>query len=272
MSSNTSTPINTPSSSQILPRPSPSPDLNLPSNPLDSIPPLTTYVTTSTEEKTTALKLIADSIAQQRQVASRTLIFHPLILACWAVVLGVVSKYLYRSADDVGIFLTTAAGITMAGLITVRGVTGDYLAQAELMNFGFLKEDKLPSEEEDLVVVEKYGDTIVGALVLRLEAKDAGSPRKGRGKAKKGGQALVRAWTVLLKYRGKGVGMGLLEKAVDVARERLGKEVEVGFAEGHAYSTQVLPSFFNGVFRQRERRAAAALERVVAERDVRRKR
>ncbi|KAL8905728.1 MAG: hypothetical protein Q9207_002442, partial [Kuettlingeria erythrocarpa] len=61
-------------------------------------------------------------------------------------------------------------------------------------------------EVENLAVVTKWGeDEIIGALVMRVLRKEK--------------RALIRAWTVKGRYRGHGVGRGLLEEAVRVARE-----------------------------------------------------
>ena len=68
-----------------------------------------------------------------------------------------------------------------------------------------------------------------------------------------------------LKYRGKGIGQALLEEAVRVSREALGKEVEIGFAEKHVNSVRILPAMFNGAMAKNERRAAGLLERIVDE-------
>lgn len=61
---------------------------------LEGVPPLSTYVAESAEDKVAALKLIADSIAQQRQMASRILISHPVNLAVFGVVLAVAAQWL----------------------------------------------------------------------------------------------------------------------------------------------------------------------------------
>ena len=67
-------------------------------DPLVDVPPLTTYVADSDSDKIAALKLVADSIAQQRQAASRVLVSHPLNVAVFGIVLAVVGKWLYRDS------------------------------------------------------------------------------------------------------------------------------------------------------------------------------
>lgn len=68
-----------------------------------------------------------------------------------------------------------------------------------------------------------------------------------------------------MRYRGKGVGADMLHEAVRITRERCGRDAAVGFAAEHANSGEVLPEMFNRPFRQAERRAAGALEKVLGE-------
>ncbi|KAL9005799.1 MAG: hypothetical protein Q9188_001417 [Gyalolechia gomerana] len=71
-----------------------------------------------------------------------------------------------------------------------------------------------------------------------------------------------------MRYRGNGVGRGLLEEGVRVAVQRgciLGGGKGVEFEGGHANSHRVLPEMFNRGFERSERRARAVLEEVVAE-------
>lgn len=159
----------------------------------------------------------------------------------------------------------------MAGMIAIRGATGAYLSLAEALNWNFLKNE---SGDEDIVLGSRFGDELIGALILRLEknppspAFSAAAKKKGSGNSKhgkNGGKGIIRAWTVRVKYGGKGVGTELLEEAVKLTREKLGGSAEVGFAREHANSQMVLPVVFNGGFRKREARAAKALEKVAGE-------
>ncbi|TVY23665.1 hypothetical protein LHYA1_G006564 [Lachnellula hyalina] len=243
-------------------------ELPAPTNPLASIPPLTTRVLVSEPDKVAALKLVADSIAQQRQAASRAAIFHPLTIAVYIGLLAIVSQLLYKTREDIGIVATTGAGVTMACLILVRGLTSGYINLAEELNWNFLTVNNNDGEE-DVVIGSRYGEEIIGALVLRLERNGNGSGKKGR---KLGGKGVVRAWTVRIKYRGKGVGTELLEEAVRVTRERMGGSAEVGFAAEHANSQMVLPELFNGGFRKREAKAAKTLDGVVGSFEGKKKR
>ncbi|CAG8972184.1 hypothetical protein HYALB_00007326 [Hymenoscyphus albidus] len=237
-----------------------------PPNPLDDIPPLTTTILTSDSDKTAALKLIADSIAQQRQFAARCIIFHPLTISIYILLLGITSKLLYTPQNGFAVVATTCAGITMTFLIAIRGLTSQYLVYAEQTTWSFLQNPN--TGEPDLVLGSHFGSTLIGALVLRLERNPSSPTTKKRGggnKSKNGGQGIIRAWTVGLRYRGKGVGTELLEEAVRISRERMGISAEVGFAREHANGRLVAPEMFNGGFRGREKRAARCLERMVGE-------
>ncbi|CAL3968330.1 unnamed protein product [Diplocarpon coronariae] len=146
----------------------------------------------------------------------------------------------------------------MACLVGVRGVTSRYLTLAEELNWDFVRNAE---GEEDVILGSRYGEELIGALVLRLERN---------GKRAKGGRGVIRAWTVGARYRGNGVGTELLEQAVKVTRKRLGRDSRVGFAAGHANSEMVLPGLFNAGFRRREMLAGRMLRDVVAGTDRRR--
>ena len=234
-------------------------------DPLEGVPPLVTKQLTEEEDKIAALKLIADSIAQQRQIASRIVIFHPITLAAYFLILAVASQFIYKTRSDIGIMATTTAGITMACLIATRALTSGYLTLAEEFNWKFATNE---DGEEDIIVGSRYGEEIMGALILRLERNGNGSGKKKTKSAKTGGKGVVRAWTVRLRYRGKGVGTELLEEAVRIAREKLGNSAEIGFAAEHANSKMILPNIFNATFRKREARAAKALENVIESMDT----
>ncbi|PQE10222.1 acetyltransferase protein [Rutstroemia sp. NJR-2017a WRK4] len=276
LNSTSSTPILDASSSQTLPPLRPSflatmtsnmdDDDIAPPNPLEGVPPLTTTVLTSEDDKVAALKLVADSIAQQRQIASRAVIFHPLTLALYIAILGVVAKLMYKESSDAALLVTTYAGVTMACLVAVRSATAGYIQHAEDFNWSFAKTE---DGEEDTIIGSKYGEDIIGALILRIERATNGKKKGKNGKM--GGKGVVRAWTTKMRYRGTGVGTALLEEAVRKTRERLGNSAEIGFAQEHANSKMVLPELFNGTFRQKERSAALELESVVDGMDTGRK-
>lgn len=130
----------------------------------------------------------------------------------------------------------------MAALVGVRAVTSKYLVEAESLKWDFVCDDvngemgsthshtrnksgSGGSNAKD-VLTTKFGNEVIGALVLEWIVGE------GKGRRKKVGRASIRAWTVKLKYRGKGVGTALLEEAVGLAEERGGDGIE--FNEEHA--------------------------------------
>ena len=197
-------------------------------DPLAGVPELHTTSSPTEDERTDALRLVADSVAQQRQFAARALIGHPAHIAVFvAICAGMVQLITLRfGRAETGVLFTTFAGVVMAALVAVRGAVGPYLVQAEKVNWDWVGEDAL--------VVTRFGDEVIGALVLGWD----GAGEKGRGKRRKGGVGLVRAWTVKLRYRGRGEGRALLEEAVKVVKERGGDGV--GFAENHVCESTAL--------------------------------
>lgn len=237
--------------------------------PATQLPQLSTYTAESEADRIDGLNLIADSVAQQRQVASKMLILHPINLAVLGVIMAMVAQYMLRRHGDYFVFSTTAGGITMAFLIAVRWLTGGYIGLAEKIGADWLGDDR--------VVVAKWGNDVIGALVLGWADNDAA---KKRGRRRRG-KAVVRGWTVKLKYRGKGVGEGLLEEAVKVAGEKGADGIL--FARDHASgcshkpnprdrtltklpdSERILPAIYNGFLDKQEAKAEKALRKVADE-------
>jgi GNAT superfamily N-acetyltransferase len=221
--------------------------------PAEGLPKLSTYTAETEDDRIDGLRLVADSVAQQRQVAGKMLVFHPVNLAIYGLVIAVLAHYMWKSPDDLLLLGTTTAGITMVYLAAVRMAVGGYLSLAEEINWNWLGDDKL--------VVVKWREEVIGSLVLGWADNSEGA--KKRGTRRRRGKAVVRAWTVKLKYRGKGVGASLLEEAVKVAGER-GADGIV-FERDHANSKRILPSLYNGFLNKQEARAEKALEKVADE-------
>jgi hypothetical protein len=271
VSSNASTPLLYPISSQTLPLLLPSSlatmtsiqdEAPLTPNPLDSIPQLTTKTLTSASDKVAALKLVADSIAQQRQLAANAVIFHPLIVAAYLLILAITSQFIYKARGEIPVIITTCSGITMALLVGVRAWVSGYITLAEEFSSSFVESE---DGEQNTIIGSRYGEGIIGALILRIErnGNGNGNGKKKSKSCKTGGRGLVKAWTTKQKYRGAGVGTELLEEAVRLTREKLGNSAEIGFAAEHANSKIILPEMFNKGLRKREARAARALEAVI---------
>ncbi|KAH9904140.1 acetyltransferase [Xylariomycetidae sp. FL2044] len=295
-----STPNMEPASSQLLPSPSPSPLVTLDplanSEPagaaepvLDDLPPLSVGVIGEKADKVDALKLVTDSIAQQRQTASLHLIFHPYALFLLAIALALAYRYSWHGPrGDLGLALLVHSAVVMTYLLTVRYLTGQYVQVAEDTRWDWLVSPE--TGEEDTVIGVRFGKDLIGTLVLRLEPRtplsalsststSTGTPsspnptyghqrkrsRRQHDAALRGGKGVIRAWTVKLRYRGQGVGRDMLHEAVRMARERCGRDAAVGFAREHANSVAVLPEALSGYLRRGEQRAAKALEAVLGE-------
>ncbi|KAL2217488.1 acetyltransferase, GNAT family [Thermoascus aurantiacus ATCC 26904] len=274
---------------------------------LDTIPPLTTAPALTDPDRIAALRLVADSVAQQRQIAARCVIFHPVSLALLALLLGLVWKFLYRDRSDLPLVGTTWAGCVMAGLVVVRAATGGYLEVAERTGtwvwlYGYGKKArgsgrgngeggrKKEDDEENVVLVTKFGEEVIGALVMRAststststdseslsssKSKEPSHLQKRPSRTPKTSPpppppqssrptptGLIRAWTVKQRYRRKGVGTALLEEAVALCRAK-GWDGPV-FDDNHANAARVLPRMFNARFERTERWARGVLEGVV---------
>lgn len=224
-------------------------------------PPLTTFQTSADNEehysdRVDALRLIADSVAQQRQEASRAVITHPVVVAVAMAVVAGIYQSVYREFSDVATVVTTAAGLLMAGMAGVGYLTYGYLDLAEKTGtWSFLRADN--ARDEDILLVTKYGEAVIGVVVLRLCSPADSRPRTTRSKTA-ANKAIIRAWTVRRRYRHKGVGAALLEEAITLCRNNHWEGPE--FADDHANSKRVLPKFFQRDMDKREARARIWLE------------
>lgn len=247
--------------------PSPSPlGANPPLTPMDEIPPLSLEVLEDRNDKVDGLRLVADSIAQMRQRASTTLVFHPICVAGLSAALAVAYRLGLVSMNEPGIAVTLSCGVIMSYLMAIRYLASGYVNLAEQLRWSWLQSD---DGDEDMVLAARYNNEIIASLVLRLEPNPALlSRKKHKSMCLKGGRGVIRAWTTRLKYRGKGIGRDLLFEAVRITKERCGKDAEVGFAKEHANSAMLLPNVFNGTFKKDEVRATKALEEAVADWEV----
>ena len=259
-------------------RSAPSPlSANPPLTPLDDIPPLSLETLTSPDDQVDGLHLVADSVAQMRQRSSRALATHPLCVAGLGLALAVIYRLTMPADPELGLIL--GCSLTMSCLLAIRYFTAGYIGLAEQLSWSWLRNPD--SGDQDLILGARYGEKLVGALVLRLQTNPAysgGSSGGGHGRKRsrgsnslRGGRGIVRAWTTHLRYRGTGLGGDLLQAAVRLTKEKCGRDAEIGFAKEHANSTMLLPSMFNGVFRRDEIRATKALDAAVAEWEVSRR-
>lgn len=236
-----------------------------PEDPLADIPELQSYMARDEADKTAALKLVADSIAQMRQTANQALIFHPLNMAIVIGLMSFFARWVYDKQQDWSLVTILCAGVLMAFFAGYRYLTQGYLNAAEEVNWDWI-------EGAD-VIVTKFGDEVIGTVIV-----DWLSGESSRQKRKKAWRGEIRAWTVRLKYRGKGVGAALLEDAVKEARKKSAESLE--FAEDHASeyilelcnvyckilifmftdSKRILPSIYNSKFDKRERKSRDLLQ------------
>lgn len=237
---------------------------------LDDLPPLTTKPLVSDNDRKEALLLITDSIAQQRQTASQSIILSSLFISAWLAMLATLTKIKYHVLSDLGIIATTGSGITMALLLFVRWCSDGYVSHAESVasqGLAWFEEQKKgphgEAEGELIVLGTRYGDDLIGALAMRLpSALSLPSSSQFYDALPK---VEILAWTVKLRFRHKGIGRGLLEEAVKIARARCGRDVKISFARDHVNSKMVLMRPFNGVFRKREMKARQMLDGVIGE-------
>ncbi|MCJ1349065.1 hypothetical protein MMC31_007301, partial [Peltigera leucophlebia] len=109
--------------------------------------------------KVGALRLIADSVAQQRQSASRTLIMHSLNKSFTLLVLATLAQYVSSA-----IFFTTSAGVIMAML--VAGGSGCmFPAKGE-------DENKVVKGDETVILIMKLEEEIIVMVVAKVLKKE----------------------------------------------------------------------------------------------------
>jgi hypothetical protein len=227
---------------------------------LDGVLPLSYRVVTRDSEKQDALRLVADSIAQQRQTASAAIIFHPLCVAgLFAMCAGVYHQYQHAGYGTV---LTMVSGVVIVFLSFVRFYTSKYLDLAE--KFRWKEWITGPGGKEDTIIAAVYGEDIIGALVLRLEGEELNKKQKKNAvQASTDGHGIIRAWTTRLRYRGKGVGSDLLHFAVQTTNKAFGPSASVDFAADHANSANPLPDMFLRTFKRRQEKAGKALRQAL---------
>ncbi|KPI38112.1 uncharacterized protein AB675_1162 [Cyphellophora attinorum] len=268
-----------PSVNSILPLPSPLAymaddeyPLEIPSisQPPSNPPPLTTTVVTSEDDKVEVLHLIADSVAQQRQYASSAILWHPLILSSMVALFAYLYKYFYT------------AGTSISPLLAQQG----YIDEAESVGtWKWLDKDRSSDAnntiigESDDLVLSRFGDIPIGALILRgvRPGRNGSHSRNGSNKSSRRQNSngrnspvpitgVIRGWTTKNRYRRKGVGTELLEEAVKICQDRGWQGPE--FDADHANSKRMLPGLFNGPFEKRDRQARNLLESVKQEMGV----
>ena len=250
----------------------------------DGIPILRSFPAANDDMKAEGLHIIADSIAQQRNLASTALIFHPIVLAIFVAGFGVCRQIFYNGENSDYIkVVTTFTGVVMAILGAIRLTCGPYIFEAERVGtWRWLDKGRSAEEEEqtgtkvlgdsDEILLTKFGDEYIGAIIFRgvqpvaLPSSPSGNKRGRRAQSPSvHTKMVIRGWTVRQKYRRKEVGSALLEDAIKLAKAKGWTTDGVEFAKDHANHKRVLPGMFNGALDKFERIAHETLEKKVGE-------
>ncbi|KAH6954905.1 hypothetical protein DER45DRAFT_318225 [Fusarium avenaceum] len=204
-------------------------------------PPLAIEILTQPNEKKDALKLVVDSVAQQRQTASRALIFHPVALSIFTAVVA-IAHYGANVGKDITTMITIYPGIVITYLVAIRYFTSSYIRIAEETDWlDWLKSNDV----EDSIIGARFGEEIIGAVILRLNKSD--------------NTALIRGWTTKSRYRRRGLGGDVLRESIKIAKRALGRDCTIEFAADHANSHMPFYTIFNGPFLARQASARKAL-------------
>ncbi|KKZ67895.1 hypothetical protein EMCG_06424 [[Emmonsia] crescens] len=270
-------PQNTPSNDESTYKNEFNNNVQIPFNP-SSTPPLTTSPATTEDDILSALRLVSDSVAQQRQIAAKCILSNPVILAASIMLFLTIAKLLYTgSPSDLVLMASLWSLCSLLALLSIKYMVRGYSTLAERVgNWSWLSESSVNgiSQRRDEILVTKCGADIVAVLVLRIaktvvpnDATNAGvlllRPRSSRRKSSARWTGIIRAWSVKQSHRHCGVGTSLLEEAVGYCRLRsLDGPV---FADDHANATRVLPSVFHGKFLQHDQWARQFLERLILE-------
>ncbi|CAI7658671.1 unnamed protein product [Penicillium manginii] len=202
-------------------------------------PTLSTTITTTEKDLTTALILISTSITEQRQTTSRALIHStPFISTVLGLIIPLALITEYYRLDRVSAAFTCIA-IIAAAMKSVEFITAGYLDAARDIGWGWLysaddeNEDKDTNKEINIVFVSE--------------------PITHKRKP------LIRAWTVKQAYRRNGVGRSLLRLAITHCRSSGWADPD--FATDHANCLRVLPGWLYGGLNLSERVAWEVLGR-----------
>lgn len=198
------------------------------------------------------------------------------------LVLMCIYHALYHTRSDWVLVLMTWTGCHMAGMLGVKWLVCGYIDAAERTgrwswlygdddsdNVTIAEGEKesvksthsLPAEfssktqRQDIVLVTKFGEEVIGTVVLRVvpvaltrraalaayasSDEPDNTPRMVPSQFK----PFIRAWTVKQFYRSHGVGSTLIKDAVLMCIDRRWDVPE--FATEHAHSLRVLPPAFN---------------------------
>lgn len=225
-------------------------------NPIAS-PGQSTDVATEDFEIASALKLIAVSVTQQRCLATKSLIIHPITLALVAVSFAYSIGAVYHDPSGWPYIVIICATAVSATFGIVARLVGRYKDEAEKVGtlnwlYGHDPDISATTTQEDpafnsdsgvtFVLVHRFGGRIVGTLVMSIAYRGIQPHPKANPRTLPTGEnydAFIRAWTVQQGFRGYGVGAALLNEAVMIFYEHKWKGLR--FADSHANSLRVFP-------------------------------
>ncbi|OXV09828.1 hypothetical protein Egran_02409 [Elaphomyces granulatus] len=202
-------------------------------------------------------------------------------------ILAIISQHLFDRRGDLTLVVSTVTGCALTWMAAIGYLTSGYIERAEQTGTWAWLHRGRGRAAAVVAVPQQRGHhragiritpmkrattitaTIIGALVLRSPPVSSSSTLRVSASMSQGSsandsnkKATIRAWTVRMRFRKKGIETGLLEAAVSQCRLR-GWPGPV-FAKQHANSARLVPRWFHASFEKREKRARASLEVMVA--------
>ncbi|KGO69472.1 Acyl-CoA N-acyltransferase [Penicillium italicum] len=224
-------------------------------------PGLSTDVATEDFEIVSALKLVAVSVTQQRFLAVKSLIIHPITIALVAVSFACSVGAIYHDPSGWPYIAVICATAVSAAFGIVTRLVGRYNKEAEKVGtlnwlYGHDPDVSAATTQEDpvfnldsgvsLVLVHRFGGRIVGTLVMSIVYNGIPPHPQINPRTLPTGEnhdAFIRAWTVQQGFRGYGAGAALLNEAIIICHENKWKGLR--FANSHANSLRVFPSILH---------------------------
>lgn len=281
------------------------PDLESSPPDLASAQPSTTYWTrlaTNVDDRHAALRLIASSIAEQRQLAVRCILLHPVVLTATLLLLGLGLRWVYYIRNIYrtlpAIFLFSVL-VTTCVLLVLHQATRGYLHHSETVGtVAWLREglrrgrsnsngnsskNTHPPAEDDIIIAQDGNDELIGCLVLRTARTNALTQGHPSANGARAWRAHHRRSSSCSSYtspmsagRLTGVvrawtvnpsyrrqGAGLALMEEAVAICRVRRLDGPIFADDHAHSQRYLPRLFNHEFEVRDQHARRVLTDVI---------
>ena len=177
------------------------------------LPTLTLEPTTVRAERVAALRLISNSIAQQRQTLNRRILSHWHFLAPASAFLTAIGAANYRRDHGLVMLMIILAAVLTGLFSLVLRFSHDYIERAEALGCdgGYARfiGDAAPQGDGAVVVVARWDGRVIGAVVLKNVAAAAAAATAPTNTTE-AARWEVWAWTVDLRYRGKGLGKDLV--------------------------------------------------------------